>query len=137
MEKIGHKHGKIILMKKKVHHPHNKLQSEQASDEIRTDDLINATDIETKRGAQGNDGNLKNIPVTNSNYWRFKGEQRSSFPKGIKWGIAGLVVLFIGGSILSFYIVKRNVANTLSSRVTTLEAGVADLQDLDPTSAAQ
>jgi hypothetical protein len=124
-------------MKHKPPRHNKKLQSEQASEEIRTDDLIKATQIEAKRSGNGDDGNLKDIPVTNSNYWRFKGEQRSSLPKGIKWGIAGLVVLFIGGSVASFYLVRRSVASTLSSRVATLQAGVADLQNLDPKSASQ
>ena len=117
------------------HHHNRKLHSEQASEEIRADELIKATQIEAKDHGKGADEPLKNIPVTNSNYWRFRGEKHSSLPKGLTWGITGLVVLFIGGSIVSYYIVKKSVANTLSSRVDTLQEGVHDLQNLDPKSA--
>jgi hypothetical protein len=110
-----------------------KLQSEHAADDIRTDAFIKATQFEVKKNAD----KLRDIPVTNSNYWRFRGEDRRSLPKGIKWGIAGLVVLFIGGFAVSYYIVKRDVAATISSRIGNLEAGVADLQNLDPQSAEQ
>lgn len=110
-----------------------KLQSEIASDEIRTDDLIKATQVEADQKRES----LRDINVTNNNYWRFKGEERSSLPKGIKLGIAVLVVLFIAGSIFSIYMIKKNIAATVSSQIDTLQTGVQDLQNLDPGSAQQ
>ncbi|MGC9598772.1 MAG: DUF4012 domain-containing protein [Minisyncoccia bacterium] len=58
-------------------------------------------------------------------------------PKGIVWGIAGLVVLFVGGSIVSFYLVRAKVASSFSMSLGTLRLGVEDLQNFDPQSAKQ
>ncbi len=111
-----------------------KLQPEHAADDIRADELVKLTQPEAKE----NRDHLRDIPVTNSNYWRFRGEdRRTPLPRGIKWAAAGLVVLFIGGFAVSYYIVKREVAATISFRIGTLQAGVQDLQNFDPQSAAQ
>lgn len=66
-----------------------------------------------------------------------KRRRPSSLPKGIAWGIVGLVVLFIVGSILSFYAFRSRVAESLTTNLGTLRAGVIDLQNLDPKAAAQ
>ncbi|MGD1003489.1 MAG: DUF4012 domain-containing protein [Minisyncoccia bacterium] len=111
-----------------------KLQSEHAADDIRADELVKITQREVKE----NTDHLRDIPVTNSNYWRFRGEdRRQPLPRGIKWAAAGLIVLFIGGFAVSYYLVKREIAATISSRIGTLQAGVQDLQNLNPQSAAQ
>ena len=47
-----------------------KLQSEHAADDIRADELVKITQKE----ARANDDHLRDIPVTNRNYWRFRGE---------------------------------------------------------------
>jgi hypothetical protein len=111
-----------------------KLQSEHAADDIRADELVKITQHE----ARTNNDHLRDIPVTNRNYWRFRGEdQRKPFPRGIKWGIAGIAVLFVGGFVVSYFIVKREVAATISSQIGALQAGVVDLQNFEPQSAAQ
>ena len=112
-----------------------KLQHEHAADDIRTDDLVKATQREAKAGRD----HLRDIPVNNRNYWRFHGEKarRRPLPRGIKWGIAGLIVLFVVGFAVSYYLVKREVAAAISLRIVTLQTGVTDLQNLNPQSAAQ
>ena len=63
--------------------------------------------------------------------------RRKRLPKGIWWGIIGLVVLFVGGSVVSFYLIRAKVTASLSTNVGTLRSGVEDLQNLNPQSAAQ
>ncbi len=63
--------------------------------------------------------------------------RKPRFPKGIAWGIAGLVVLFVGGSIASLYLIRAKVASSFSTSLGTLRLGVEDLQNFDPQSAAQ
>ncbi len=109
------------------------MQSEHAADDIRADELVKLT----QREANENDDHLRDIPVTNSNYWQFRGDERHPLPKGIKWGVAGLIVIFIGGFVVSYYLIKREVSATISSRLSALQAGVQDLQNFDPQSAAQ
>jgi hypothetical protein len=111
-----------------------KLHSDHAADDIRADELVKLTQPE----ATENTDHLRDIPVTNRNYWRFRDEdRRQPLPRGIKWAAAGLIVLFVVGFAVSYYIVKREIAATISSRLGTLQAGVQDLQNLDPQSAAQ
>ncbi len=114
--------------------PEKKLNSDHAVDDIRADELVKITQREVKENGEP----LRDIPVTNRNYWRFRGEEdRRPLPRGIKWGVAGLIVIFIGGFAVSYYLIKREVATTISSRLGTLQAGVQDLQNFDPQSAAQ
>jgi hypothetical protein len=108
-----------------------KLHSEQAADDIRADELVKIT----QREAGENGERLRDIPVTNRNYWRFRGEDRRPLPRGVKWGIISLVIIFIGGFALSFFFVKKEIAATISSRIGTLQSGVQDLQNFDPQSA--
>ncbi len=110
-----------------------KLQSEHAADDIRADALVKATQIEVKK----NHDHLRDIPVTNTNYWRLKGKEHPTMPRGIKWGIAGLIIIFVVGFAVSFVIAKKDIAASLAARAGTLQAGVADLQNLDPQSAQQ
>ena len=78
---------------------------------------------------------LKDIPVTPGNYRKFRGADRKELPKGIVWGIIGLIVIFVGGSIISYYVVRRQVVHEISARASVLAAGVNDLQNFDPQSA--
>lgn len=111
-----------------------KPHSDHGADDIRADDLVKLTQSE----ASENTDHLRDIPVANHNYWRFRGEdRRQPIPRGIKWAAAGLVVLFMGGFAVSYYIVKREIVATISSRISTLQAGVQDLQNLNPQSAAR
>lgn len=99
---------------------------------IRPEALIKAIKKEPK------DESLKDIPVSPHNYKKFKGdEDRHPLPKGIIWGIVGLIVLFIAGLFLSFYALKNKVSGAIATNLTTLQAGVNDLQNLDPQSAQQ
>jgi len=63
-------------------------------------------------------------------------EPRTPLPKGILWGIFGLVVLFIGGSLVSFLVIRGEMAVSVSKDFGLLRTGVSDLQGLD-LSAAQ
>src|SRR5665213_2159780 len=74
---------------------------------------------------------LKDISVTPENYKKFKGERRFMLPRGIVWGIVALVVLFVAGSIISFYVIKAKVKASISTQVNTLQSGVTDLQHFD------
>ena len=97
-------------------------------DEIRPDALIKVINTEPK------DEGLKNIPVTPGNYRKFKGKS-SNLPRGIFWGVTGLVVLFVGGFIVSFYAFRGKVIGLISGNIVTIRAGVEDLRNLDPKSA--
>jgi hypothetical protein len=63
--------------------------------------------------------------------------QKPSLPRGIWWGIAGLLLLFVAGFAVSFFIIRQNVSNEISSNAVLFRAGIADLQGGDPASAAQ
>lgn len=79
---------------------------------------------------------LKDIPVTPGNYRRFQGG-RTSLPRGIMWGVVGLIVVFVGGFVISYYVVRGMVAREITMRVDTLQEGVTDLQNFNPQSAEQ
>ena len=64
-------------------------------------------------------------------------ERRSCLPRGIWWGVAGLLFLFVTGSVVSLFIIRRNVSDAISSRTTQFRAGIADLESANPQSAAQ
>ena len=53
-----------------------KLQSEHAADDIRADELVKITQREVKENGE----QLRDIPVTNRNYWRFRGEDNRPLP---------------------------------------------------------
>jgi hypothetical protein len=110
-----------------------KLQHEHAADDIRADELVKLTQREAERNGE----HLRDIPVTNRNYWRFRGDEHRPLPRGLKWGIIALVVIFVGGFATSYYVVRHDAAAAIASRVGALQAGVQDLQNLDPHSAAQ
>jgi hypothetical protein len=112
-----------------------KLHSDE---EIRANEL--AKIIKNEKPDAGGE-KLKDIEPTPENYRKFKGDNRrrsaADLPRGIKWGAAGLVVFFIAGSIISFYVIKAKVKATIASQVGTIQAGVADLQNFDTQDAEQ
>ncbi len=63
--------------------------------------------------------------------------KKSRFPRRIWWGIAGLSLLFALGFSISFYVVRRNASNEISSKGGLFRAGVADLTGGNPASATQ
>jgi hypothetical protein len=109
-----------------------KLHSDE---EIRANELAKIIKQEKPNSGE----KLTDIEPTPENYRKFKGEERARkpLPPGIKWGAAGLVVFFIAGSIISFYVIKAKVKATIASQVGTLQAGVADLQNFDTQDAQQ
>ena len=64
-------------------------------------------------------------------------EKKPQLPRGVWWGIAGLLALFIIGFGVSFYILQRNVSKEISAKAGVFRAGIADLQGGDASSAAQ
>ncbi|MGH7249561.1 MAG: hypothetical protein ACREGC_01165, partial [Minisyncoccia bacterium] len=106
--------------------------SSRDKDDIKVNELARkiASEPRTTKDA------LKDIPVTPGNYKKFQGEEKKELPKGIWWGILGVVVVFVGGFIASYYIAKERVVREISSEVSILKHGVNDLQNLDPQSAA-
>ncbi len=111
-----------------------KMHSEQAADDIRVNELVKITEREAKDSGRDK---LRDIPVTNRNYWKFRGEERRRLPRGIAWGVAGLVVMFIAGFAVSYYVAKEQIKASIAARAATLAAGVQDLQSFDPRGAAQ
>jgi hypothetical protein len=107
------------------------LQSSRGDEDIQANKLAKtiASEPRTTRDT------LKNIPVTPGNYRKFLGATNRPLPKGIIWGIAGLIAIFVGGSIISYYVVRRQLVGDISFRADTFAQGVSDLQNLDPQSA--
>ena len=64
-------------------------------------------------------------------------DAKTQLPRGIWWGVAGLLVFFVVGFAISFYIIKRNVSEAIASRATQFRAGIADLENADPQAATQ
>lgn len=112
-------------------------QPPKPEEQIRPDALVRTIRKEKPAAASEN---LKDIPVTPENYKKFKGGgslNRGGLPRGLAWGILGLVVLFVVGSIISFYVFKKKVKQSIASQAETLTAGVADLQNFDTQSAGR
>jgi hypothetical protein len=59
------------------------------------------------------------------------------FPKGIVWGVIGLIVLFLAGFAVLFYSVRGKTAGVVSSHLGSFEAGAEDLQNFDLQAAAR
>ncbi len=62
---------------------------------------------------------------------------RQKLPKGIVWGIAGIIVLFVAGFIISFFVAKHQIARSIATHSATLSAGIKALQNFDPQGAEQ
>ncbi len=88
----------------------------QRSDDVRPNDLVKV---------------IKREPKDEALEKAHRPPARTPLPRGIKWGIAGLVVVFIGGSLISFYVIRGKMAATASRDLGSFRAGVADLQDLN------
>src|SRR5271157_5599480 len=56
-------------------------------------------------------------------------EGTSRLPKGIWWGVLGILILFIAGFAISFFLIKRSISHEISSRALLFRAGLADLQN--------
>ncbi len=69
------------------------------------------------------------------NHEKFLGARRRDLPKGIAWGVAGLVVLFIAGIVFTAYRVKNDLRDSAVHTAGTLREGLTDLQRLDLQSA--
>jgi hypothetical protein len=105
-------------------------------EEIKPEKLVRVIKKEPVNG--GTNDHLKDIDPTPKNYRRFLGDvPKSKLPPHLYWGIAGLVVLFIVGFAVSFLVLKAKVSDSISSQVNAIQAGVSDLQNLDPQSAQQ
>jgi hypothetical protein len=106
-------------------------------EQIRPDALVRT--IKKEKPPEGE--RLKNIKVSPETYKRFSSHSKSRFgaglPRGIMWGVAGLVALFVVGSIISYVVVKNKLKQSLVTQAGTLAAGVADLQNFEPQSAQQ
>ncbi len=96
-------------------------------DEVRPDALVKVIKEEPKDEA------LEKAPHSP----RAELPRRAPLPKGILWGVAGLVALFVAGFVVSFYVVRGQVKASLAGDAGTLAAGLQDLQNLDPAAAAQ
>ncbi len=64
-------------------------------------------------------------------------EKEPRLPRSIWWGIVGILALFMLGFIISFFVLRRNVSNEISSRASLFRAGVSDLENGDPSLAAR
>ena len=115
-------------------HEEKKLHSEQAADDIRVNELVKITEREARDSERDT---LRDIPVTNRNYWKFHGEKRHRLPRGIAWAAAGLVVIFIAGFAISYYVAKEQIRASIAARTAALALGIQDLQGFDPQGAAQ
>ena len=63
--------------------------------------------------------------------------QRSRLPPGIWWGMAGVIILFAGGFLISFLIARRDVSRAISSHAEVFRSGVTDLESMDTASASR
>ncbi|MDR3581668.1 MAG: DUF4012 domain-containing protein [Candidatus Pacebacteria bacterium] len=98
-------------------------QSSHAAEEIRVDALA-------KLAQAGDDAYLGPRPDP-------RGRRTASLPKGIVWGVAGLIILFVGGFAVSYYAIRRGVVSSIASRAVAMQAGVQDLQNFDLQSASK
>ncbi len=104
-----------------------------ADEDIRTDELVRVIQHEhTPKDEQ-----LKDIIPTPRNYQKFNGEKQNALPKGIVWGLVGIVAIFVIGFIASFFLIKQKINSGIPSQVATLQAGVNELQNFDLSSARQ
>lgn len=63
---------------------------------------------------------------------------RSSLPRSVRWGIAALIVLFIGSfGALKYYSLSQSLADSASESLKNLAGGVSDLRAFDAASAEQ
>jgi hypothetical protein len=65
------------------------------------------------------------------------GPRPAGLPKGIAWGIGGIVVIFVAGFVISFFWAKHELAHSIATHSATLSAGIKALQNFDPQGAEQ
>jgi hypothetical protein len=80
---------------------------------------------------------FKNLSVAAIKRQEQSDDARPALPRGIWWGVGGLVVLFVGGLIVSLVIVRHNVSTAISEKENLFRSGLAELQHGDPSLAAQ
>lgn len=101
-----------------------RVQSSHAAEEIRVNELAEM--------ARAEDWGVRPAPQLGEYHRR-----TASLPKGVLWGVAGLVVLFVAGFGISYYVIRHNVVVAISARTGALAAGVQDLQNFDLQSAGK
>jgi hypothetical protein len=102
----------------------NNPQSSHVAEEIRVNELAKLAQPEDRVSGE------QRIPQLGTD-----GRRSPSLPKGIMWGVAGLIIIFIGGFVVSYYMIRHEVASSIASRAGALQAGVQDLQNFDLQSA--
>ena len=107
-------------------------QSSHAAEEIRVDELAGLA-----RNVIADADSETSLMPSSRACNRDRGRHAASLPKGIMWGVVGLVVVFIGGFAASYYVIRHEVASSIASRAGALQAGVQDLQNFNLQSAAQ
>jgi hypothetical protein len=80
---------------------------------------------------------FKNLAVSTIMRHENVEEKKTRLPHGIWWGVAGILVLFIAGFVISSILVRKSLSNEISSKAGLFREGIADLQNGEPTSAAQ
>jgi hypothetical protein len=63
-------------------------------------------------------------------------EERTTLPRSIWWAALGLMVLFVVGFIVSFYVVREKAKSEIAANTNGLTVGVASLENLDFAGAA-
>jgi hypothetical protein len=108
------------------------IQKPHLDEEIRADELV---DLTMRAGGPHLDDGTPSAGRVAGHLGRDEasnGRRRHrGVPKGIKWAVGGLVVVFIAGSAISYYVARRAVTAAVASKAGTLREGVQDLQDLD------
>ncbi len=96
------------------------MQSRRDDEEIRTEELARAA--RAKR-----DDALEHYPA----------RPRRPLPRGVKVALAGLAVLFIGGSAASALFFRHKASEIIDSQALTLRQGITDLQEFNLSGAQQ
>ena len=96
------------------------MQTPHLAEEVRTDELMRMMADRPNEGGSGDEGSLMSRP-----------RAPKGVPKPIVWAAAGLIVLFIGGFGLSYYVARRELASAVSAREESLRTGMDDLRNFD------
>ena len=82
-------------------------------------------------------GFFKNLSASSIRRHERIEEGRSALPRHIWWGVLGLIILFVGGFAVSFFLLRQKVSRTLSDQADLFRAGVAALTSGNPVLAEQ
>lgn len=109
-----------------------RLQSPHLDEELRTDELVRTAFTSREHNDDGlrGDGTVWRGPGN-------RGGRRRSLPKGIKWAVVGLVIIFIGGFGISYYVARHVFIAAMSTRAEQLQQGIHALKDFNLNAAAQ